>query len=59
MLYRIKIPKCLDVIVMEDDIIVFSKELKEQLCTGSKKLYIHRMEEGENELVDRGLIYKE
>lgn len=58
MLYRIKIPRCLDIIVELNNIIEaerYSRKLNSMICK-SDKIYIHALRRTDNELVEKEKI---
>ncbi len=58
-IYRVKIPKCLDIVVYgdTDKILSLLKYIvKHSICGKNSKLYIHILKQSGNELVDEKLV---
>ncbi len=58
-IYRVKIPKCLDVIIYGDTEKILSLlkyVVEHNICDKSSKLYIHSLKQDGNELVDEKLV---
>ncbi len=59
MLFRLKIVKCLDILVESSSIDEVLKENRELIkkCREDSKLYIHVLERTSGEIIDRGMVY--
>ncbi|MET1160831.1 MAG: hypothetical protein ABWW65_07715 [Thermoprotei archaeon] len=60
MLFRIKVVKCLDIVVEGNDLGSIVREYRELIgmCNESSQIYVHVLERKDNELVDKGLMYR-
>ena len=57
--YRVKIPKCLDVVIYGDTEKILSLlkyVVEHNICDKNSKLYIHSLKQGGNELIDEKLV---
>ncbi len=66
MLYRIKIPYCIDAIVEYErlyEVILYARFLARSICirrlSSKIKIYIHLLKRENNKLIDLGRIYRE
>ncbi len=58
-IYRVKIPKCLDIVIYGDTEKILSLlkyVVKHNICDKNSKLYIHSLKQGRNELIDEKLV---
>jgi len=61
LIYRVKVVKCIDIVL--DDLYSSVEELVKafkhvlEYCGGEARIYVHVLERGSGELVDRGIIY--
>jgi len=61
LLYRLKVVKCIDTLV--DDLYSNAEELVEafkhvlEYCGDEARVYVHVLERGSGELVDKGIVY--
>ncbi|MEM0380345.1 MAG: hypothetical protein QXX35_05355 [Desulfurococcaceae archaeon] len=60
MLFRVKITKCVDIVVEASDlneVMDFADNLLRE-CTNAEKVFIHSIDKGFNELIDKGVVYR-
>ncbi|WFO75280.1 hypothetical protein J4526_09500 [Desulfurococcaceae archaeon MEX13E-LK6-19] len=60
-IYRIKITKCLDIVLHalnEEEAIMLANEFFNKICEGKGKIYVHELGKSARELYDKKLIYQ-
>lgn len=59
MLFRVKITKCIDIVIESNELneVMDLVDKFSKTCRNAEKIFIHRLDRENNELIDRGIVY--